>query len=70
MIAAAFRRRLTIRGTGMRGPGPYSGPRRKVFTLGVGGPVGSGKTALVERLCREFWPAIQSGRHHERYLHP
>jgi urease accessory protein len=27
-----------------------------VFTLGVGGPVGSGKTALVERLCRAFWP--------------
>jgi urease accessory protein len=27
-----------------------------VFTLGVGGPVGSGKTALVERLCREFYP--------------
>src|SRR5207237_302998 len=25
-------------------------------TIGVGGPVGSGKTALVERLCREFWP--------------
>jgi urease accessory protein len=22
----------------------------------VGGPVGSGKTALVERLCRTFWP--------------
>src|SRR5712671_5280643 len=40
------------------GPGPYSGPRHRVFTLGVGGPVGSGKTALVERLCREFWPAI------------
>jgi urease accessory protein len=38
------------------GPGPHSGPRRKVFTLGVGGPVGSGKTALVERLCRQFWP--------------
>jgi urease accessory protein len=38
------------------GPGPYSGPRRQVFTLGVGGPVGSGKTALVERLCRTFWP--------------
>lgn len=36
---------------------PYGGPRRRVFTLGVGGPVGSGKTALVERLCREFWPA-------------
>jgi urease accessory protein len=40
------------------GAGPYSGPRRRVFTLGVGGPVGSGKTALVERLCREFWPAV------------
>src|SRR5689334_11349486 len=39
------------------GAGPYSGPRRRVFTLGVGGPVGSGKTALVERLCRTFWPA-------------
>ena len=40
-----------------KGPGPYSGPRRRVFTIGVGGPVGSGKTALVEKLCREFWPA-------------
>jgi urease accessory protein len=38
------------------GGGVYSGPRRRVFTIGVGGPVGSGKTALVERLCREFWP--------------
>lgn len=41
-----------------RGPGPYSGPKRKVFTVGVGGPVGSGKTALVEKLCREFWPSV------------
>jgi urease accessory protein len=40
------------------GAGPYSPPRRHVFTLGVGGPVGSGKTALVERLCRTFWPAV------------
>ncbi len=40
------------------GGATYSGPRRRVFTLGVGGPVGSGKTALVERLCREFWPAL------------
>src|SRR5260370_6627127 len=38
------------------GAGPYSGPRRKVFTIGVGGPVRSSQTALVERLCREFWP--------------
>ncbi|MFL5244770.1 MAG: urease accessory protein UreG [Gemmataceae bacterium] len=44
-------------GTPGHGAGPYSGPKRRVFTLGVGGPVGSGKTALVERLCREFWPA-------------
>jgi len=42
----------------LSGPGPYSGPRRRVFTLGVGGPVGSGKTALVERLCRTFYPEI------------
>jgi urease accessory protein len=35
---------------------PYHGPKRRVFTIGVGGPVGSGKTALVERLCRDFWP--------------
>lgn len=38
------------------GPAKYQGPKRRVFTIGVGGPVGSGKTALVERLCREFWP--------------
>jgi urease accessory protein len=40
------------------GGAAYAGPRRRVFTVGVGGPVGSGKTALVERLCREFWPEI------------
>jgi urease accessory protein len=42
------------------GPGTYSGrartrPRdlsRRAFTVGVGGPVGSGKTALVLALCR------------------
>src|SRR5262249_13309523 len=45
-------------GTAGRGPGPYAGPRRRVFTVGVGGPVGSGKTALVERLCREFYPRV------------
>jgi urease accessory protein len=38
------------------GASTYTGPRRKVFTIGVGGPVGSGKTALVEKLCRTFWP--------------
>src|SRR5271166_1497835 len=41
------------------GPAPrYAGPRRSVFTLGVAGPVGSGKTALVERLCKELWPRV------------
>lgn len=30
----------------------WHGPGHKPFTIGVGGPVGSGKTALVERLCR------------------
>ncbi len=40
------------------GGGRYAGPRRTVFTIGVAGPVGSGKTALVERLCRELWPGV------------
>ena len=31
--------------------------RVQPLRVGVAGPVGSGKTALVERLCREFWPA-------------
>ena len=43
---------------GQPGPARYAGSRRKAFTLGVAGPVGSGKTALVERLCRELWPEI------------
>ena len=45
---------------GHRGHGParYAGPARKVFTLGVAGPVGSGKTALVEALCHALWPEI------------
>ena len=42
------------------GPGParYAGTKRKVFTLGIAGPVGSGKTALVETLCRALWPEV------------
>ncbi len=43
---------------GRPGPARYAGPSRKVFTLGVAGPVGSGKTALVEALCRALWPEV------------
>jgi urease accessory protein len=44
---------------GRTGPARYAGPTRRVFTLGVAGPVGSGKTALVEALCRALWPEIK-----------
>lgn len=43
---------------GGMGPARYAGTKRSVFTLGVAGPVGSGKTALVEMLCRALWPEI------------
>jgi urease accessory protein len=43
---------------GATGPARYAGSKRDVHTLGVAGPVGSGKTALVEMLCRELWPQI------------
>lgn len=43
---------------GRPGPARYAGPTRKVYTLGVAGPVGTGKTALVEALCRDLWPEI------------
>ncbi len=43
---------------GRPGPARYAGPSRSVFTLGVAGPVGSGKTAMVEMLCRALWPEI------------
>ena len=33
-------------------PGNVSDALAKPFTIGVGGPVGSGKTALVDRLCK------------------
>jgi urease accessory protein len=43
---------------GRPGPARYAGPTRRVYTIGVAGPVGSGKTALVETLCRAFWPEV------------
>ena len=33
-------------------PGNVPDALAKPFTIGVGGPVGSGKTALVDRLCK------------------
>jgi urease accessory protein len=44
----------------MGGPGParYAGSQRSVFTLGVCGPVGAGKTIVLETLCRVLWPEI------------
>jgi urease accessory protein len=44
--------------TGAPGPARFAGLSRHVFTLGIAGPVGSGKTALVEGLCRALWPAV------------
>ena len=43
---------------GGTGPARYAGTKRQVPTIGVAGPVGSGKTALVEMLCRRLWPEI------------
>ncbi len=43
---------------GTAGPARYAGSQRTVFTLGVAGPVGSGKTILVETLCRALWPEV------------
>jgi urease accessory protein len=36
----------------------YDGPPRRVFTIGIGGPVGSGKTALTLVLSRALWPEV------------
>ena len=36
----------------------YAGPPREVFTIGIGGPVGSGKTALTLVLARALWPEV------------
>lgn len=36
----------------------FQGPPRSVFTIGIGGPVGSGKTALTLVLARALWPEV------------
>ncbi len=34
----------------------FDGPAHTVFTVGIGGPVGSGKTALTLALSKALWP--------------
>ncbi|MEZ0072173.1 urease accessory protein UreG [Planotetraspora sp. GP83] len=36
-------------------------PRGRALRLGIGGPVGSGKTALVAALCRSLGPSLRLG---------
>jgi len=36
-------------------------PSMRAFRVGIAGPVGSGKTALVDRLSRRLWPAVNLG---------
>lgn len=38
---------------------PVSGTRRPVLRVGVGGPVGSGKTALMDALCKKLRDEFQ-----------
>ena len=53
----------------LRGPGLFRAraPRRprdfdaRAFTVGIGGPVGSGKTALVLSICRKLRDAMRLG---------
>ena len=33
----------------------------RAYRVGIAGPVGSGKTALVDRLVRKLWPAVNLG---------
>ena len=70
-------RRTTTR-TSTGPPGPLPRARRaasratisaRAFTVGIGGPVGSGKTALLLALCRALRDALQPRRRHQRHLH-
>jgi urease accessory protein len=33
----------------------------RAYRVGIAGPVGSGKTALVDQLCRKLWPEVNLG---------
>ncbi|CAO5155464.1 Urease accessory protein UreG [Frankia sp. AiPs1] len=43
------------------GPGPGAGPQDRAPRIGIGGPVGSGKTALVAALCRALSSTLRLG---------
>ena len=42
----------------------------RAFTVGIGGPVGSGKTALLQALCERLRDDYSLGGGHQRHLHP
>jgi urease accessory protein len=48
----------SIHGSSSHDHGTYAGPPRGVFTVGIGGPVGSGKTALTLVLSKALWPEV------------
>ena len=43
---------------------------RRALRIGLGGPVGSGKTATVAALCRALRDRAVHRRRHQRHLHP
>ena len=48
---------------GLTGGGPSGSPspEGRAFRVGIGGPVGSGKTALVAALCAELKDVVSLG---------
>ena len=44
--------------------------RRDPLRVGIGGPVGSGKTALMDWLCKSDARPLRDRRDHQRHLHP
>jgi urease accessory protein len=46
---------------GITGGGPPTGTGRRAYRVGIGGPVGSGKTALVAALCAELGAEFSLG---------
>ena len=75
-VFITLRTRTTTTRPGQLPDRSASGPRRSAattrarsFTVGIGGPVGSGKTALLLALCRKLRDTLSARRRHERHLH-